>query len=596
MLVDRRRGEFPADLLIKTAIAWIAISAFLLFSRWNTGAIEQFADPDDILRLMQVRDLLAGQSWFDTTQYRIDAPGGGVPMHWSRLVDLPIAAVILLLTPFIGSGAAENAAVIIVPLLTLGVVLLLAMRIAWRLMGDEEATMTALVLAFSMPVLFQLIPTRIDHHGWQIVCALAALNGLMARSPQTGGRVIGAALAIWLSISIEGLPLAALFFVVLALKWLSKRDDRVMILSAIRTLAVTSLALFLATRGPFDLATYCDAISPVHLAIFGGGAIALSALSRLEPVPTAWILAGMAVTGAVAAGAMLGVAPQCVTSGGFDGLDPLVVTFWHEKVLEGRPFWDQNIYNTLQHSVAPLIGLFALFGLMRQSGGWLAQFWRDYAIILLGAYVISLFVLRAGAVACALAAPAVAWQLRQWLRSMRTTKRPMPRIAATLSILVALVPTLPLVLLAKAVPAAADTSVAGAASEVARTSNCKLEEATSFLDAYEPGEIFAPLDISPGLLFTRHSVVATGHHRGKDTMRLVIATSLGSTENARKVLLARGTDYIAVCPRFLETALYRQEAPESFIADLEDERAMDWLEPIEVDNGSNLMLWRVTGD
>ena len=78
-------------------------------------------------------------------------------------------------------------AIVLVPLITLACVMLLASRIAWRLWGDEEAIFTALVIVISIPVLFQLSPMRIDHHGWQMVCALAALNGLLARSPRVGG-------------------------------------------------------------------------------------------------------------------------------------------------------------------------------------------------------------------------------------------------------------------------------------------------------------------------------------------------------------------------------------------------------------------------
>ena len=48
-------------------------------------------DNDSLLRLVEIRDLLGGQGWFDLHQYRMGPPGGFV-MHWSRLVDAPIAA------------------------------------------------------------------------------------------------------------------------------------------------------------------------------------------------------------------------------------------------------------------------------------------------------------------------------------------------------------------------------------------------------------------------------------------------------------------------------------------------------------------------
>ena len=50
-------------------------------------------DTDDAMRLVQVRDLLAGQGWFDMVQHRL-MPPEGASMHWSRLVDAPLAALI----------------------------------------------------------------------------------------------------------------------------------------------------------------------------------------------------------------------------------------------------------------------------------------------------------------------------------------------------------------------------------------------------------------------------------------------------------------------------------------------------------------------
>ena len=68
---------------------WAALYSLLLAVSFARLSARTFHDPDDQLRLQQVRDLLGGQSWFDLHQYRIDAVGGGVLMHWSRLVDVP---------------------------------------------------------------------------------------------------------------------------------------------------------------------------------------------------------------------------------------------------------------------------------------------------------------------------------------------------------------------------------------------------------------------------------------------------------------------------------------------------------------------------
>lgn len=591
MLSERRRGAFPLAFLGRVGVAWAAVSALLLFIHWSAINALRFPDPDDAMRLIQVRDLLGGQSWFDLTQYRVDAASGGVAMHWSRIVDLPIVLTILALTPFVGGQTAELAALVGVPLVTLGIAMLLAARIAWRLMGDEEATLTSMVLALSIPVLFQLSPMRIDHHGWQIVCALVAINGLMARSPRTGGWVIGTATAVWLSISIEGLPLAAVIFAVLALRWLRNRDARVLLTSAIQSLAAISLALFLGTRGWSDLATYCDAISPVHLLMFLWGAVVLGIVARAEPAPRGVILGGFMVAGGGALSAFLLAAPQC-SAGGFAALDPVVAENWHAHVLEGMPIWKQSLTTALQYAVTPLIALIAAINLSTRSRDWLRQFWADYAMILGGAFLVSLLVARAGAVACVLAAPPLAWQLRQWLRAIRQMKRPPARIAAMCGVACALLPALPAMLLASAIPARASLSeVTGGPIKAA---DCAIQNHANVLGALPEGEFYAPLDIAPEILLsTGHTVLATGHHRGNSGMKLLIETALASETRAREALIARGTNYVALCPQLSEARMYARLAPQGFIADLVSGNTPAWLEPIELEGPAGVKVWRI---
>ncbi|MEL6737796.1 MAG: hypothetical protein AAFO28_02615 [Pseudomonadota bacterium] len=595
MLVERRRGAFPTDFIVRVGIAWAMVSALLLLVNWGTIVDQRFPDPDDTMRLLQVRDLIAGQGWFDVTQYRVDAASGGVAMHWSRIVDMPLALVILVLTPFVGSASAETAALVITPLITLGASMMLAARIAWRLLGDEETTLTALIMAACVPVVFQLGPMRIDHHGWQLVCALAAMNGLMARSQTVGGRVIGASLAVWLMISIEGLLLAAAIFAVLALRWLRDRSQRWLLVSAIQSLAITSAVLFMLTRGLGDMAVYCDALSGLHIAIFLWGAVILSVLGRLEPVPFVALLGGFGAAAGGALAMLLTMAPQCATGGGFAELDPLVHEYWFVNVKEGMPVWHQTFEVALQYAVTPLLGLYAAMNLAGRSRDWLRRFWGDYAIILGAAFVISILVARAGAVACLIAAPPLAWQINRWLKAIRTIDRPLPRVGALAALACALLPTFPLSLSALALPAQA--SVKGAATGHLKMSNCWIEDNAAILNSLEPGEVFAPLDIAPKLLLvSHHSVPATGHHRGNTTMRMVIATALGSSEDARATMSERGSRYLALCPDLVEPRNYASAAPQGFAADLLEGLEPNWLEPIPTAEGTSFKLWRVRTD
>jgi hypothetical protein len=86
---DRASAQ-RTDTRVLLVIIWAATVATYLFAGWRA---EESLSTDDAMRLVQVRDLLAGQNWFDPVQHRL-APPDGVIMHWSRLIDLPIAILI----------------------------------------------------------------------------------------------------------------------------------------------------------------------------------------------------------------------------------------------------------------------------------------------------------------------------------------------------------------------------------------------------------------------------------------------------------------------------------------------------------------------
>ncbi|WP_394730367.1 hypothetical protein [Altererythrobacter sp. GH1-8] len=593
MLVERRRSALTPDLLMRVGLLWVLIAALALLNNLHEIAVRLYPDPDDIMRLVQVRDLLAGQGWFDLTQYRVDAGAGGVDTHWSRLVDLPIAAVIFVLTPLLGSSAAELAALIIVPLFTLLLAMLLTARIAWRLIGEAEAGFACVAMALSMPLLFQFGPLRIDHHGWQIVCALLAVNALMARDAKVGGWLAGLAISAWLAISIEGAPLAAMLVTLVATRWLRNRTEGEWLVHLTRSLFASSTALYLLTRGLPGLETPCDAIGTAHLAAMGWMAAITTVMARAEPLPRAGVLLGFLI----AAGGSLGVigwsTAHCAASGPL-GIDAVLRSFWHSQIGEGLPIWRQDLRTGMQIVILPLLGIFASLQLTAQSRDWLRRWWADYTIILVAALIMALLVARAGALAGALAAAPLGWQIDQWLRRIRLIDRPGRKVVALAAVACALLPALPLTVLAVAMPAQAAIVGTPIGSGPVKVSSCRIADHADALAALPKGEIYAPLDIAPRLLLeTPHSVIATGHHRGAEGMRQVIQIATGSGQNAREVLTRRGTSYVALCPDLSEPALYISASPDGFMAQLRDGDAPDWLEPVELEADTSFRLWRV---
>src|SRR3546814_20040747 len=76
-------------------------------------------------------------------------PPEGADIHWSRLVDLPLAGLILLFKPFLPMFMAEQVAVTIAPLLPLGVIVASLAFISRRLIAPTAWAIAPALLSFS---------------------------------------------------------------------------------------------------------------------------------------------------------------------------------------------------------------------------------------------------------------------------------------------------------------------------------------------------------------------------------------------------------------------------------------------------------------
>ena len=170
---------------LSVLLFWLATAALFIISRWNH--IEWFAlgDTDDNLRLAQVRALLAGQDWYDLRQYRLDPPQGA-DIHWSRLVDLPIAGLMLLLRLFMDGAGAEKVAVAVAPLLPMGVAMASLAIVCRRLISPAAFLLALLLLLSAHSVKGMWMPLRLDHHGWQLAMLGLLLVGLTDRRRARG--------------------------------------------------------------------------------------------------------------------------------------------------------------------------------------------------------------------------------------------------------------------------------------------------------------------------------------------------------------------------------------------------------------------------
>ena len=577
-----------ADALPHILKMW-GLLAFMVLLVSASRIIEwRYPDPDDILRLVQVRDLLAGQGWFDLDQHRID-PLRDVPMHWSRLVDLPLALVIGALTPLLGQASAEAFAVIAVPLITLLVAMTFTGLVAIRIFGRETGGWAVLVAGMMPLLMHQFQPLRIDHHGWQIACFAAALWGLSQGEARRGPIVAGIAMAWGMMISIEMLPLAGLVAAILALRWLRDTHARFALTNYMQALAGGLIVLYLATRGWPTLSAYCDAITPAHLGFFLFTALGVSSLRYMRPLPAIAMVGAFAVIGAGGIAMFAFASPQCVGTP-FGTLDPVVRDFWYVNVSEGRPIWEQDLVILIpfvQVAFAFLITILLWARAPGETRGW----WLEFLALFAGTLALGMLVTRSLAFASLLATLPFGWLLGHALHRLRTSGEALTKAVVALATLAIMLPSAPVALAQNLAPTNGNTREPGGIGK----SSCDLEASARRIAMLPRGTVFAPLDIGPSILLeTDHRVIATGHHRADLAMRDVIATFVSPPEVSRQIVEAYGADYLVLCSDLVEPSIYAARGGESSLAaQLIEDSAPAWLEPVPTGGPDTFRVWRV---
>lgn len=581
------RNSVPVQLL---GALWLLVSAGLIWSGWSEITTLSGWDPDDVLRLTQLRDFLAGQSWFDTTQYRMNAPEGA-PMHWSRLIELPLAALILLLRPLFGQPIAEMIAGSAVPLFLLGWIAWMLSRIATRLSSREAGVAAALITLSSGALLIQLRPMRIDHHGWQLAMAVLALSTMFWSDIRRAGIVLGAALAVWLHISLEGAPMTAAFFILLGLRWVRDASEGPRLSWTIGSFALASLLLFFGTQASGIYAPiWCDTISPPHIGAIGLATLVM--LSAIKLLPDDWRirLAAAAVAGGGALAILFMAAPQCV-GGAFGNLDPVVREYWYSKVSEGLPVWHQSWRTSVNLGAGLLCGAVSwliLRGRLKRDD---RRKLDAIGFFLFYGLLLSVVVMRTVSVATAYAIPVTAVLIAHLFKRYRQSKKPVHRVALVASMLVLLVPGAAVSSLTREAAQKSDRKQMTSAG----TSNGDCQSALSVraLATLPRGTFVAPFDMGPMILAqTSHRVLASSHHRNEAAMRDHIQIFRSSPDASRSLLQSRGIDYLALCEREAELGFYEKKDPNGLWAQVKKGNIPSWLEPLP-DRGEGIKVWRV---
>lgn len=572
-------------LWLECAIVWLAW-------HWGSFAHLEFRDPDDALRLVQVRNFLAGQSWFDVSMHRINPPVGG-PMHWSRLVDLPIAGIILAMRPLFGDHMAEIIACVSVPMLTL-LAMCVAVYFAVRdFVGPHRAVLVVALLVTSFPILTQMSPLRIDHHAWQVVASVGVIGGVLARDARRGGWFAGASMAMWVHISGEALPYIAINGAVLGLRYIARpQDEWPRLMGFVTVLALASALLLLGTHGlAASLETHCDSMSPPYLLPLFAVAVILWAGHRMLGESTlARRIAPLAIAAAAGAAALVAYAPQCL-SGPFQALDPLVYDYWYLAIAEGQPVWRQDVSTATIILVPGLLGLAGMIAATLSEKDADKRFdWLSLLGMALGAFVVCLMVLRAMGVAHLLMLIGNMWIIARLYPRIVVMRHMVARVLLTASLCV-LTPFGGAALASMVV-----SKIANVPDEVDSKGGKTIAPYARIeaLRALSPSVLFTSLDVGPEILLrTDHSVIATSHHRNIAGMTEVIHAFTAPPGRDKAIVLGTPAHYLLLFPDGNEIKRYSSKAPHGLAARLVKGQVPEWLVRVHVRGEGTTRIYRI---
>ena len=586
-----RRIDWPIFAILFVLIA----AAFVLRALLAANKTPLLADTDDAMRLVMVRDFLDGQNWYDLIQHRLDVPFGA-SIHWSRLVDLCIATLLVVFHPLAGPST-ETIVAYIWPLLLLLGLLLLSARLSLRL-GGREALLGALALpAFSPALVPEFSPGRLDHTSIEILLLLA-LVWCSVEAIKRPRFAIGAGLAAAtaLAIGIEGLPTVAMAIVVFGVLWAVKpqRVDAMLGFGF-------SFAAFMLVHQAIALpperwfAPMCDAISIVYTAAAVGTGVVFAILALLplgQSSPLSRLVVGAAL-GALLLAVLLVLFPDCL-HGPYAVVSPWLTANWLNRITEARPLLESIgaiPAFSLAVAVPPILALIVtIIRVVRQPddrGEWLI-----YGAFLLATVLVMLIEIRGSRLAAPLAIPAGAWLIAAARARYLGGAKPWGA-AGMLASWISFAGLALFVIIGFVITPFQGRAVAAVGQAQADQAQCLMPKSFAALAAMPTQRIMAPIDLGSHILLnTPHSVVAAPYHRAQRGLLDAFHFFNQPIGEARDILRNRAITLVVICPAMPELGGLPDSAENSFVKLFAGNRLPDWLKDVSAP-GAALKIYAV---
>lgn len=576
------------------AAVWLGAGAVMLYRLFAVSDAQPlFADTDDAMRLAFARDFLNGQAWFDFTAHRLNTPFGA-ELHWSRFVDLPIAALLAGATWLFGASTALVVTGAIWPLMLLAILLFLSVRITKALVGPEGVLPAALLPVLNPTLMGEFSPGRLDHHNVVLLLTLATvLATLIGQRRAIGAWLAGFFAAFSLAVAIEALPLVAGAILAFGFAYVIDGQKRSAMARFGLSFALSSM-VFLATARLPDrwLEAACDMISPVYVlaaVLVGASYLAVALLPQQNKAVGR--LATLAIGGVATLCIIYLLYPECM-KGPYSALHPWLQTNWLGYIVEAQP-WHLSLEDNAVYAlvVAFPVALGLILGLAALKRGVKADLWLALVCFLALAGIAMLFQIRGARLATILAVPMAAWLIvgarHDYLRSAS--------LASALGLIISWLASAGVVLMlgfSSVVALTSNGAADRAALDRTERQECLRPEAFVDLAGLPPERIMTPIDLGAHmLLYTPHHVVAAPYHRNEDGVLDAFRFFRRAAGEALEIARKRGLSLVVTCPAMPEMRSTNSGDDQSLLALIAEGKLPDWM--TEVPSAGPLKVYAI---
>ncbi|MEM8689737.1 MAG: hypothetical protein AAGF81_20605, partial [Pseudomonadota bacterium] len=576
-------------MLLSALLIWSLFVGLTGVAGWQDMLTHGPTDPDSVMRLAQIKDLLAGQSFFDATQYRMNAPFG-LEMHWSRLIDVPIAALVLLGNALLGAEYGVPFALTVWPTIVL-LAVLLTLAILAREVGGTRAVLPCMVFTLACPRIAAFMPGQIDHHNVQILLCLAVATCVVTsrRVPQMAGAA-GVIVPLSLSVGMETAVYALICCAWFPCLWILKGHE------AAEQMASFSISLFCTTGllmaglliPVSGFSAQCDVLSFAYAPALMAGALGLYVLAKTvgpsgrRPVR----LAAISALAAICILSIASVAPDCL-KGPYASLATDLRPIWFDHIPETWNLvrvWHEDVHTALvlypYFASAIACGGWAVWTLSRRSAREMDGLIFVLVMLTAGA-ALGVFQVRALTGAAFLAIPIFA-VFAACVHELITVKARTPGVLAVWLLAWMMGTNAPWLAVARLVAAEPSSHYA--------SNGCRLAEGLATLNNSPPGVVINSFVVGPWIAaFSEHGAVSGPYHRNEGGISSAHRILTAEPEAARRLIASRGGRYLAWCK---DDRLFEANSI-GLVATIESGLVPDWLEPLGIHTHEGLRLYEV---